>query len=110
MGVMPDAEYTKHEVSLKKGDCIFLYTDGVSEAENEDETQYGEERLLQCLTDICGSIDIADRNEYCKEVCKKVVEDVLDYSSGREQFDDITSLCIRYLEENSSNGDTKTEC
>ena len=83
---MDDTEYSKSELELKEGDRIFLYTDGLTEAHNTEGKLYGEDRMLKCLN---SSLDLDD-----KELLLKLKEDVLDFSRGTEQFDDITMMII----------------
>ena len=82
--------------SLKEGDSIFLYTDGVTEAKDPDGNRYGEERLLNFISNMTGSIEAADRNDYCREACEKMLSEVKRFESDAEQADDITMLWVKY--------------
>ena len=53
LGAFPNAVYEQGSVVLNKGDLLFLYTDGVSEAENDDKDMYGEERIKGFLAANC---------------------------------------------------------
>ena len=86
---MEGVPYREQSLTLNAGDCLYLYTDGVTEAENVAHELFGEERLAACLEQSAekepGEI-IAD------------VKSAIDAHVGEaEQFDDITMLCIRYL-------------
>ena len=81
-------KYTVQELKLNKGDKIFLYTDGVTEATASDGKLYGEERLLELLN--------KDVNLGCKETLAKVKEDIDLFVGEAEQFDDITMLSILF--------------
>lgn len=83
-------KYTKHEVQLSKGDEIFLYTDGVTEATNYHGQMYGEERLDRIL---------AFEFSSPKKVCDGVLADIRAFTKGAEQSDDITMLCVKLEEE-----------
>ncbi|MBQ3664011.1 MAG: SpoIIE family protein phosphatase [Clostridia bacterium] len=91
LGGMEDMTYHKQQFKLKKGDAIFLYTDGVTEAVNVENKPYGEERLkdlLNSLPEDCSS----------EEICKRVKADVYEFAGKAPQFDDITVMCVRFLE------------
>jgi len=67
LGLMPDAEYTAAEATLDAGDFLVMYTDGITEAANPEEEEFGRERLIevcrerraQSPKDLAASIDIA---------------------------------------------------
>ncbi len=86
MAGMPDYKYKAGTFQLNPGDKLYLYTDGVTEAENEKHDLYGEDRLLECLQK-CGGLT----NE---EVIGKVKEDIKNHVAGHIQFDDMTMMCI----------------
>ena len=81
------APYRKTELTLMPGDQIFLYTDGVTEATNQDERLYGEERLLRFLNEHRGASP--------GELCGLVKEDVDRFVGEALQFDDITMMGVR---------------
>ena len=88
LGGMEGMKYREQTVTLKKGDRFFLYTDGVTEAENSMHELFGEERLAACL-------EHADAKTP-DEVLSDVKTGINAHVSGAEQFDDITMLCINY--------------
>lgn len=79
--------YKKHELTLEKGDTIFAYTDGVTEAADSENNLYGEERLKNILSSVGGS---------AKKICETVRADIVKYVGETEQSDDITMLCIKF--------------
>jgi len=85
-GVFPGEEFEEEKVALKKGDTVFLYTDGVNEAVSKDNTQYSNERLEEMLT---GCLGKEDANPV--EVVQK---DLKHFTDGAEQSDDITLLSL----------------
>ncbi len=88
VGAMQDMPYNGANFTLEKGDCCFLYTDGVVEAMNEDAKLYGEERLrtlLKTWTD--SSVDT---------VINAVYQDIIGYRGKAAPSDDITMLCFNY--------------
>jgi sigma-B regulation protein RsbU (phosphoserine phosphatase) len=79
--------YDTCELYLKKGDTLFFYTDGFTEAMDGDMNPYGEERLMACLEGQKGSS--------LQEVAKEVLADIRDHVGGAEQYDDMTFLFLR---------------
>jgi sigma-B regulation protein RsbU (phosphoserine phosphatase) len=87
IGVLPDFAYSPSEVRLEKHDTVFLYTDGVTEAFNENEESFGEPLLHQVIIDNY-KLDIAALGE-------KVNSEVGRHRGKREPSDDITMLILR---------------
>lgn len=79
-------KYKKEKIQLSPGDEIFLYTDGVTEAANQNNEFFGEARLLESLNEKSLSVE---------KLCKKVKKDVDKFVSGTEQSDDITMLAFK---------------
>jgi len=87
-GFMPGTKYEQDEITLQKGDVLFLYTDGITEAENPDKEPFSEKRL-EGIVNEC--------NYSCaKELLDFVRAKVDDFAKGEEQFDDITMLALRF--------------
>lgn len=86
---MEGTAYRQIEVRLFPGDTLFLYTDGVTEANDINGNLYGESRLLGLL----GSRKEAS----LKRLAEAVWEDIQIFQGEAEQFDDITMLALRYL-------------
>lgn len=87
-GGMKGMKYFDHEIQLKEGDMVFVYTDGVPEANNSSNELFGDERMLEALN------KNADASP--DEVLANVKEAVDAYVGEAEQFDDLTMLCIKY--------------
>jgi sigma-B regulation protein RsbU (phosphoserine phosphatase) len=86
---LPDRyRFRVHAMTLQPGDVIFQYTDGVTEATDAENELFGEERLLQALTD-APSEDPAELLPFVRERIGEFVKDA-------PQFDDITMLGLRY--------------
>ncbi|MBR2561080.1 MAG: PP2C family protein-serine/threonine phosphatase [Eubacterium sp.] len=81
-------KYKSGEFSLKPGDTVFVYTDGVTEANNNERELFGRERLLDALN----SEPEADPMKLDENVHKAIAAFVGDAS----QFDDTTMLCLKY--------------
>ena len=88
IGGMPGIKYRESETVLQPGSTLFLYTDGVPEAENQNETQYGYERFLAALN--------GKKDGTPQELLATVKESVSTFVQDYIQFDDLTMLCIHY--------------
>ena len=88
--------YKEQTLQLQKGDVLFLYTDGVTEAMDADENMYGERRLKKLLSFGDSYPAPSDENGIAGAVCKAVTADLESFVKDAEQSDDITMLCIRY--------------
>lgn len=89
LGAMDGEEYTEDKIQLTVGDKLFLYTDGITEAQNNGGELFNEERLKACL-DKCKSLS---PNETLGAVKKCVAE----FTDGADQFDDQTMMSIQYI-------------
>ncbi|MCL2627693.1 MAG: SpoIIE family protein phosphatase [Oscillospiraceae bacterium] len=85
-GFMPGTKYEQDEITLQKGDVLFLYTDGVTEAENPGKEQFTDKRLI----DVANECDLISARELLNFTRIKVDE----FVDGEEQFDDITMLAL----------------
>ncbi len=88
IGIMGGFEYADQTIQIQRGDTLFLYTDGLTEAENKVHAQYGEERMLKLLTTTDG---MPPRN-----IVETFQKDVNSFVNGAPQSDDLTMLAIRY--------------
>jgi len=80
--------YQSGRVQLQPGDLLFIFTDGVVEAVNQSEEEYGERRLLPCLQTSPADASAAD-------VLRRVMFDVNSFVGQVLQHDDITCLVLR---------------
>ena len=94
---MDGVRYKELTLQLEKGDMLYLYTDGVTEAMNKDEEQYGEDRLQKLLSFGEEYPAPSAANGIAETVCDMVTADVTKFTNGAEQSDDITMLCVRFL-------------
>lgn len=90
LGGMDGIPYRENEVALEKDDVLYLYTDGITEAQIKTGELYGEDRLLECIN----GIDL--KKASMKEMLFKVAENVKEFEHGEPQFDDKTMLSIRF--------------
>ena len=83
LGISEDFDYINEEIMLK--DELIVYTDGITDATDEDSNIYGEDRLLKFLNEFKGD----------EVPIKPLISDVNTFSKGAEQFDDMTLLCLK---------------
>jgi sigma-B regulation protein RsbU (phosphoserine phosphatase) len=88
---MDGIRYRESAIRLRDGDCLFLYTDGVTEATNGRQELFGEERLQNTLNELNGLP--------VKELLCGMKKRIDDFAGAVEQFDDITMLCMEYTPE-----------
>ena len=89
LGAMEGMKYRAQRLVMKPGDMLFLYTDGVTEAQDTDSRLYSETRLQNVL-----NREADDKN--AKDVLADIRKSVADYAGDAEQFDDITMLGLIY--------------
>ena len=83
LGVMNDVEFSAESIKLKQKDRLFLYTDGITEAQNKKGEFFGEDRLNTVLQNADGS---------AKETLQKIDSELHKYTGGAEKSDDVTML------------------
>ncbi|MBR3019534.1 MAG: PP2C family protein-serine/threonine phosphatase [Clostridia bacterium] len=88
LGVMPGAKYQDYVIQMQSGDAVFVYTDGVPEANNAAGELYTLARLELALNQIQGRDP--------RSVLEGVRSDVDAFVLGAAQFDDLTMLCVTY--------------
>ena len=88
LGAMESVRYKDYEIRLMPGDAVFVYTDGVPEANNADGEFYGMERMEIALN------HIADRDP--EGILQGIKEAVNSFTGEARQFDDLTMLCLEY--------------
>ena len=87
VGAFPMVKYEERRLTLKSGDLLVAYTDGIEEPENEYGEQYGEDRLKELLLRHC--------QLETKELIAKVMDSVVLWTSAEEMPDDMTILAAR---------------
>ena len=83
--------YTEQSIRLIPGDILYIFTDGVTEASKADESRYGNDRLLEILSDDFGVGEAA-----CRKIISVVRESIDVFTQGEPQFDDITQVRLYY--------------
>ena len=97
IGLWPQLEYIGESIADVHQCTLFLYTDGLSEAENRHQEQFGEKRMLRVLSEASqpfGERIPKSRSRYLVDRMKHAVDAFVD---GAEQSDDLTmlSICIK---------------
>ena len=92
-----EALYPSGRIQLQTGDLLFIFTDGVVEAVNDAEEEYGEARLLQCVQTAPPANAVETQN--------RVMGDVNAFVGSARQYDDITSLVLRVAHRNMNHRD-----
>ncbi|MBR4554732.1 MAG: PP2C family protein-serine/threonine phosphatase [Ruminococcus sp.] len=89
IGAVDTARYRDYELTLKKGDCIFVYTDGVAEATDADNKLFGKDRALVALN--------VSPDASPKGLLEAVRAAVDGFVKDAPQFDDLTMLGLKYF-------------
>ncbi len=92
LGILEEGEFTAGETTLGVGDTLILYTDGITEPENPEEEEYGQDRLAE----VC----VKRRSEPIDELMATIEEDLYQFVRGVPFLDDRTLVLIRRLEGN----------
>jgi sigma-B regulation protein RsbU (phosphoserine phosphatase) len=89
LGVLADARYEERPIALQNGDVLVMFTDGVSEAENEKGEMFGEQRLE----------DLVRRHAHspAAEILQKIVDTVTRWTGEKGASDDVTLIVARKL-------------
>ena len=96
LGGMGNLKFETDKIKMRKGDILFLYTDGISEAQNKDSMCWGKENIISTLNSL--DTDKCDLEFISKTICNKVC----DFVGDAPQSDDMTMLIIKY---NGNNND-----
>jgi sigma-B regulation protein RsbU (phosphoserine phosphatase) len=87
LGMLPEATYTKDQINLRKGDVLVIYSDGVSEAMNIKDEEFGEERLAEVIQ--------PNLQKSAAELKDLVLAAIEDFVGHAEQHDDLTIVIAR---------------
>jgi len=88
-GVMDGWQFSLQQTDIAHGATIFLYTDGLTEAENTEQEQFGEERIIEV---------VARGQRDPRPLIDDMTAAVRDFVGTAEQSDDLTMLCIKLVE------------
>ncbi len=87
LGMFPAVSYEVSHVLLEKGDLAVLYTDGITDARNTDNVEFGEENLIRLLK--------KNMKKPASEIVAKVCSELSSFSAGVEPFDDMTVIVLK---------------
>ena len=90
VGAIQDMKYHDETLTLKPGETLVMFTDGVNEAMNADYKEYGDDRLKACLK--------AHTGDNCHQLIDAVRADVAAFVGDMEQSDDITLFTLKRLQ------------
>ena len=88
LGLFDGFPYEGQEMVLDKQMMLYMFTDGVNEAENKDKELFNDERLVELLK-------INASMEPC-EITDETFAKLKQHTDGAEQSDDITVMCLKY--------------
>ena len=88
IGLWPELVFKGETIDYFHNRLLLLYTDGLNEAENRQQEQYGEDRIVKLITSIC------TKNTH--DIVEALKADVNLFRDGAEQNDDLTILAFRY--------------
>ncbi len=89
VGIFPDMKFVAQETMIDKQTTIFLYTDGLTEAENSAHEEFGNERMMAVTKSI-------QSNPSPQTIINQMNEAVRQFVDGNEQSDDLTMLAVQY--------------
>jgi sigma-B regulation protein RsbU (phosphoserine phosphatase) len=88
VGMFEMAPYSGDQITLKPGDIMMLYSDGVTEAQNLAGQEFGEARLMAVMERYSrGTADV---------ILEQTINAVKEFAHGAEQYDDVTALVVKY--------------
>ena len=89
IGLWPGLEYEGESIDFFKDRLLLLYTDGLNEAENRQQEQFGEERIIEILT--------SQASQKCQDIIEILETDVNRFRNGTDPNDDLTMLCMKLI-------------
>ena len=89
IGLWPELDYEGEEIDNISGKLLFIYTDGLNEAENPAQEQYGDDRMQQKMKQM--------KSSTARQVVDTFSQSVASHRNGAAPNDDLTMLAIRCL-------------
>jgi steroid delta-isomerase-like uncharacterized protein len=89
LGALADAKFPDDALPLRKRDTIIMFSDGITEARNDGDEEFGEERLIACAQ--------AHLGEPSAEIARAILAAAREFSQGKQQSDDMTVTVTRFL-------------
>jgi sigma-B regulation protein RsbU (phosphoserine phosphatase) len=94
LGLLPKANYSANTVQIEAGDTLVVYSDGISEAANAKQEEFGDDRVLQ--------IGAASASSAPGDICREIMKEVAAFSETGTSPDDRTLLVIRFLQSSAA--------
>lgn len=89
LGILSDAQYSDIEIPLQQGEILALYTDGVTEQENEQSEEFSVDRLKQVI--------LSNETEPAAALVNNISQAVFAFAGTKEQADDLTAVVVKIL-------------
>jgi len=87
VGIMPSVIYEEDTIPFNLGDLLVIFSDGITEAMNNTEEEFGEQRLIDVI--------LQNKNEPAKDLIEIIIKKVQEFSGIQSQMDDITLVIIK---------------
>jgi sigma-B regulation protein RsbU (phosphoserine phosphatase) len=87
LGILPEITIESKTIHLRSGDTLIFYTDGVTEAINEDYDEFGMTRLEIAATSV--------RSQDATTILKAITHSINDHAGDTPQYDDITLIVMK---------------
>jgi serine phosphatase RsbU (regulator of sigma subunit) len=94
VGIIPELDYEGEEIADITNCPLFIYTDGLNEAENRQQEQFTDERLLEMMEQV--------PFESCQQTVEMLRDAVEKHRDGAEPNDDLTMLCVKFIKESNN--------
>ena len=88
VGIIENTSYQEFSLDLAPEEALFLYTDGVTEAQNTKKEFYSEQTLIEKITGLSG--------QTCEQTIREIKSDLVNFAGAQPQYDDIAMLMLRY--------------
>lgn len=102
IGILSGYTFISQTITIQRGNTLFFYTDGLTEAENINKELYGEERMFKTITEWSDTFN-------AKEQVNAIQQSVEQFVDKAEPSDDLTMLSLRYLPDSSEQSSNKTD-
>lgn len=89
VGAFDGVTFDEETLQLDPGDTLIVFSDGVSEAQNPNSEEFGEDRLMSCLE--------SNRDLPVSNLLECILEDVQKFRADADQSDDVTVFVLRYM-------------
>ncbi|OGU71246.1 MAG: hypothetical protein A2V93_12775 [Ignavibacteria bacterium RBG_16_34_14] len=87
VGIMPGVPYEEETIPFHPGELLVIYSDGITEAMNNTEEEFGEQRLIDLI--------LQNRNESPLKLIEIIIKNIQEFSGNQSQMDDITLVIIK---------------